>query len=162
MSDLVISTFSNKSKAEQARRELLDKDRNGALGLEDVVTVEKTQTGRIRPHHLSYFTLGGAFGGAFLGAVAGAILLNPIFVLGGLIVGFVTGLVCGLTATIGISRDTVASQAADLDPGQAALYVQPGENSARVAEEINKSAGDTLKTSICTVTEEDVQCRPWV
>lgn len=161
MGDLVVSTFRNKSQAEQARRELLDRDRDGALGLEDVVTVEKTQTGRIRLHHLSYFSLGGAFGGAFLGAVIGAILLNPIFVLGGLLVGFITGLVYGLTSTVGISRDTVRNQGLNLGPGQAALCVQPGENSVQVAEAINKSTGDTLQTSMCTIGEGDMQCRPW-
>ena len=160
MSDLVFGIFRNKSQAEVARRELLDRDRDGALGVEDAVTVEKTQTGRVKFHHLSYFTLVGAFGGAFLGALAGALLLNPIFVIGGLAVGFITGLVCGLSSTIGISPDTVRSEASNLDPGQAALCVQPGENAAQVAEELHRS--NTLQTSICTITKGDnLQCRPW-
>jgi uncharacterized membrane protein len=160
MSDLVVSIFRNKSQAEQARRKLLDRDRDGALGLEDVVTVEKTESGRIRLHHLSYFTLAGAFGGAFMGAIAGTLLLNPIFVVGGLLIGFITGLVAGF-ATIGISPDTIRDEASNLHPGQAALWVQPVENSALVAEEISKSTDDTLQTSICTLSEEAVQCSPW-
>jgi len=159
MRDLIVSIFRNKSQAEQARRELLDRDRDGVFGLEDAVTVEKTQSGRLKFHHMTYFTLGGAFGGAFLGALAGALFLNPVFVFGGLLIGLVTGLVCGFAAPIGINPDQVKSQASNLDPGQAALYVQPGDNPARVAETINNSA--TIETRICTLSERELQCKPW-
>ncbi len=162
MNNLIISTFRNESQAERAWRELLARDSNGALGLEDAVTMEKTQTGKIRFHHLSHFTLGGAVGGAFLGAVIGMLLLNPVFVAAGVLVGLITGMVFGLSSYIGIDPDTLGSQALNLDPGQAALCVQPGGKPDRIAQEIDKVIGKTVQTRICTLgEEEDLQCRPW-
>jgi len=156
MKNIIVSIFGNKSQAEQARLQLLEKDRDNALGVEDAVTMEKTQKGSVRFHHLTNFSLGGALGGAFLGALAVTVALTPIFVLAGFVIGFVIGLVYGLT-TVGIDPSDVESKADIVDPGQAALFVQPGENPAKVAEEIQKSAGD-LRTDICTLDEGQMQC----
>jgi uncharacterized membrane protein len=161
MSNLIISIFRDEPQAEKARRELLEKDRNGALGLEDVVTVEKTRTGRVRFHHVTKFTVGGAVGGAFLGMMMGVLMLNPIIAVGGLFVGFAVGLVYGLASPVGINPDAVRNQAQSLDPGQAALCVQPGNDPAQVAAEIGRGNGNTLRTDICTLSDGAVECRPW-
>ena len=71
MSNLVIGIFDNASEAEQARRHLLEKDRNGAISLEDIITAEKTETGNVRFHHVTYFILAKAIGCAFMGLLFG-------------------------------------------------------------------------------------------
>jgi len=162
MSNLVVSIFKNKSEAELARRHLLAKDRDDTLGLQDVVTVEKAETGKIRFHHLTRFTLGGTIGGAFLGMIAGILFLNPVFAVAGLFVGFITGLVYGSSSSIGINPEAARSQAQNLNPGQAALLVVPEANPAQIAEEIDQLDGAICQTSICALEGESAQCRPWI
>jgi uncharacterized membrane protein len=161
MSNLIVSIFKNKSEAELARRHLLAKDRHTTLGLQDVVTAEKAQTGKIRFHHLTRFTLGGAVGGAFLGVTAGILFLNPVFAVAGLFVGFIVGLVYGSSSSIGINPEAARSQAQNLNPGQAALFVASEGNPAQLAEQIDELEGDHRQTSICAIEGGSAQCRPW-
>ena len=161
MSNLVIGIFDNASEAEQARRHLLEKDRNGAISLEDIITAEKTETGKARFHHVTYFILAKAIGCAFLGLLFGLLLLNPVFAIAGLVLGLITGLVYGTSSPIGINPEEVRSQAQNLNPGQAALFVRPERNPAQIAEEIYRSKGATRETSICDLEGKVAQCLPW-
>src|SRR5208283_4084084 len=161
MSKLVIGIFDNSSEAELARRHLLEKDRNGALRLEDIVTAEKTKTGKVRFHHVTYFIFAKAIGGAFLGLLFGFLLLNPVFAIAGFLLGLITGLVHGTSSPIGINPEEVRSQAQNLNPGQAAIFVMPEQNPAQIAEEINRLEGAARQTSICALEEGVAQCRLW-
>jgi uncharacterized membrane protein len=161
MSNLVVSIFKNQSEAELARRHLLAKHQDDPLGLEEVVTVEKAETGKIRFHHLTRFTLGGAIGGAFLGVMLGILFLNPVFAVAGLFVGFITGLAYGSSSSIGINPEAARSQMQNLNPGQAALFVVPEGNPARIAEEIDLLEGAIHQTSICALEGESAQCQPF-
>jgi uncharacterized membrane protein len=161
MSNLVIGIFENTSEAELARRHLLEKDSNGALSLEDIITAERTETGKVRFRHVTYFILAKAIGGAFLGLLFGFLLLNPVFAIAGFFLGLITGFVYGTSSPIGINPEEVRSQAQDLNPGQAALFVRPERNPAQIAEEIYRSKGATRETSICDLEGGVAQCRPW-
>jgi len=161
MSKLVIGIFDNTSEAELARRHLLEKDRNGAVRLEDIVTAEKTKTGKVRFHHVTYFIFAKAIGGAFLGALSGLLFLNPAFAAAGIVLGLIAGLVYGTSSPIGIDPEKVKSQAQNLNPGQAALFVMPERNPAQIAEEINRLEGAARQTSICALEEGVAQCRLW-
>ena len=161
MRNLVIGIFENTSEAELARRYLLEKDRNGALRLDDIVTAEKIQRGKVRFHHVTYFILAKAIGGAFLGALIGLLFLNPVFAAAGIVLGLIAGLIYGTSSPIGINPEEVRSQAQNLNPGQAALLVMPERNPAQIAEEINRLEGASRQTSICALEAGVAQCRLW-
>jgi len=161
MSNLVIGIFENKSEAELARRHLLEKDRNSVLRVDDIVTAEKTKSGKIRFHHVTYFMLAKAIGGAFLGALGGLLFLNPVFAAAGIVLGLIAGLVYGASSPIGINPEEVKSQAQNLNSGQAAIFVMPERNPAQIAEEINWLEGAARQTSICALEEGVAQCRLW-
>ncbi|MHC1726621.1 MAG: DUF1269 domain-containing protein [Syntrophobacteraceae bacterium] len=162
MRNLVISIFQDKFQAEQARRHLLTKEREGALSIESAVTMEKTPDGKVEFHHLGSFALGGAISGAFLGVLIGIILLNPVFAFAGLVVGSIVGLVAGTTSFIGIDAEFVESQAGALNPGNTALCVQNEEGAAyAILKEIDNFKDSILQTRVCTQKGDVRQCSLW-
>ncbi len=160
MPNLVISIFENEREAERGRDHLLSVDRERTFDIEDMITMEKTETGNLRFHHLTHFTLGGAVGGAFLGGLIGALLFNPVLIAAGLFVGALIGLVAGSSSQIGIIPATISNQANNLIPGEAALCVQTSINPNLVANELNRFKGAAFRTSICTLHDGFAQCMP--
>ena len=68
--------------------------------------------------------------------------------------GLIAGLVYGTSSPIGINPEKVKSQAQNLNPGQAALFVMPERNPAQIAEEINRLEGAARQTSIALSKKE--------
>jgi uncharacterized membrane protein len=159
MSNLVISIFENENQAEAVRTRLLATDRDGSLGLEDTATVEKTQQGEIRFHHLHNSPFAGAITGAAIGTLLGILILNPVFALGGFFLGLLIGAGIGAFSHIGIDTDFAKTQAEALTPGEAALLVQNVGEADRVLEEIQKFRGNIVQTKVCTKDRDLRHCR---
>ncbi|MFZ2447829.1 MAG: DUF1269 domain-containing protein [Syntrophobacteraceae bacterium] len=158
MSNLVIGIFKDESQAEEARRRLLAKETGQALGIEDAVVMKKTSEGKVKFRHLTRETVRGAIMGAFWGAMLGLLLLNPVFLLGGLVIGFFIGLVSGALSHIGVDADFARSEAATMNAGDSAVFVLAKDNAEKVLEEIEKFNGNVVQTRLCTQLGDIREC----
>jgi uncharacterized membrane protein len=158
MDNMVLSIFESKPRAEEARRYLLAREREHQIGIDDLVILEKTGEGKLKFHHFSHLTLSGGIGGAFLGALFGILLLNPLFVVAGLLFGFVVGAIAGAFSHVGVDREFIEREVGGMLPGNAALFVMDRENAAGILEELKKFGGPILQTRICTQSPELRKC----
>ncbi len=162
MNNVAISIFKNEAEAENARAFLLGMDRDGSLGLEDVLTATKDPAGKVSFGHLTYSTLGGAILGGFIGALCGIIVLNPVFALGGLVIGLVIGGVSGASTHVGIDPEFARSEVEDMQPGSSALLIMNEGNIEHILDELEKIRGtDILGNKVCTQKGEVRQCSLW-
>jgi uncharacterized membrane protein len=159
--NLVISIFENEAEAEEVRKHLLATDRKEeSLDLVDAVVLKKTPKGKIRFAHLTRGTVGGALTGAFLGGLFGLLLLNPVFVLGGLVLGFIIGGVAG-GPSLGVDPDFAEIETASMTPGDSAVAVLVRDNAAGIIDEIGRYDGRVLGTKVCTQAGGVRQCSGW-
>ena len=111
MSDLVVTVFNDEFKAEEVRLDLRKKEEAHLVDVEDSVVLVRDKEGKVKLHHMSHFTIGGAMGGGFLGTLFGVLLLNPVFAILGLATGVVVGGVSGAMSHIGINEDFIVARA---------------------------------------------------
>lgn len=149
MRNLAIGIFENSVQAERVRNLLLNEQNTQKWNLDDAIVVEKTLNGRVKVRHLTRQTLGGALFGAFAGATIGLILLNPVFLLSGLIIGLVVGLVSGGSSHIGIDPQVAKKEAESMPPGSAAVCVLTRENAGTVLNELGRFGGNLMGTRLC-------------
>ncbi len=158
MSNLVIGIFKDEEQAEEARLHLLTKEVERGLELEDAVVMKKTVDGKVKFRHLTRATATGAVVGAFWGAMLGLLFLNPVFLLGGLVMGLFVGGVYGALSHIGVDADFVKSEAESMNPGDSAVCVLTRNDAAKVVDEINKFDGGIVQTRLCTHTADAKHC----
>lgn len=145
MSDLVISVFGDELKAEESRLDLLRRQKQHAVDLDDAVVLVRTEQGRVKLHHVTHMTFRGAVGGGFLGTLLGVILLNPVFSLFGLAAGTVMGAVSGSMAHAGIDEDFINELAEHLKPGTSALCLLVRQHLHEALKELEPFGGRIIQ-----------------
>lgn len=154
MNELVVVAFNDQHRAEEVRIDLLKMDREYLVDLEDAVVLTRDKTGKVKLHHATHLTLGGAIGGGFLGMVFGVMFLNPVFAALGLAAGAAIGAASGSMEHLGISEDFMKELAGHLQPGTSALCVLVREHLEKVLEELQKFDGKVLRASLKHEDEE--------
>ena len=148
MSDLVVAVFDNEFKAEQVRLDLRKKQAGHLADLEDAVVLVRSGEGKVKLHHMSHFTIGGALSGGVLGSLLGVLLLNPVFAVLGLAAGVVVGGISGAMSHVGIDEDFMKELADHLKPGTSALCILVRDHLERVLEEVGTFRGKVLHTPL--------------
>jgi uncharacterized membrane protein len=148
MSDLLVILFDDELKAEEVHLDLLKRRDEHLVDLDDAVVLVMNKKGKVRLHHATHLTLGGAVSGGFLGALLGVILLNPVFVVLGLTAGVALGAVSGSSTHLGIDEAFMKELAVHLKPGASALGVLVREALGEVLEELKKFNGRVFQTSL--------------
>ncbi len=157
MSELVVSVFTEEAKAEEVRLDLLKRQDEHVVDLEDAVVLVRSKGGKVKLHHVSHLTISGALSGGFMGALLGIMLLNPIFALFGLASGSIIGAVSGSMTHAGIDEDFMKDLAEHLQPGTSALCILVREHLDKVLEEIEKYGGKVFHTSLLHTDREKLK-----
>lgn len=157
MSELVISIFPEELKAEEVRLDLMKRQHEHVVDLEDAVVLVRSKEGKVKLHHVSHLTLSGAMTGGFLGTLMGVMLLNPVFALFGLAAGSMIGAVSGSMSHAGIHEHFMKDLAEQLQPGTSALCILVREQLDRVMEEIGRYHGKVFHTPLLHTDEEQLK-----
>jgi uncharacterized membrane protein len=153
MSELVVTVFSDEFKAEEVRLDLRKKEAAHLVDVEDAVVLVRNKEGKVKLHHMSHFTVGGALGGGVLGSLLGVLLMNPVFAVLGLAAGVVVGGVSGAMSHIGIDEDFMEDLAEHLKPGSSALCILVKEHLEKVLSEIKPFGGKIFQTPLLHTDE---------
>ena len=148
MSELVVAVFGDEFKAEEVRLDLRKKQAAHLGDVEDSVALVRNMRGKVKLHHMTHFTIGGALGGGFLGTLLGVMLLNPVFAALGLAAGTLVGGISGAMSHFGIDDDFMQDLAGHLKPGTSALCILVRENLERVLDELKIFNGMVFHTPL--------------
>jgi len=149
MSDLIAVAFNDTFKAEQVRLDLLQMQQKHLVDLEEAAVVVCDQKGKVRLHHVSHFTVPGAFSGGFMGALVGLMLFNPALALIGLVTGSGIGAAVGALKEVGIDERFMKNLASQLTPGSSALFILAKRaDPDRILEELKRYGGRVLQTPL--------------
>jgi uncharacterized membrane protein len=152
MSDLVAIVYPSEAKAEEVRQRLLKLQKEYLLTISDAVIAVKTESGSIKLNQLVNTTAVGAMTGSFWGLLIGVLFLNPIL---GVAVGAASGALGGALSDFGIEDSFMKELSANLQPGNAALFVLVKNMTAdKVLNGIKDAGGVVLKTSLDETKEK--------
>jgi uncharacterized membrane protein len=152
MSDLVVIEFPSEAKAEEVRQKLLDMQKDYIIELEDAVIAARQPNGQVKLNQLFHPTTAGAVTGTLWGTLIGMIFLMPLL---GAAVGAASGAVGGALADIGINDRFMKDVAADIQAGNAALFVLIRKVTAdKVLADLKGVGGKVLRTSFDHTKEE--------
>jgi uncharacterized membrane protein len=146
MSDLVAIVYPSEAEAEKVRQRLFDLRKQYLIEFSDAVIAVKTEAGPVKLNQLVNTTAAGAASGSFWGLLIGIIFLNPLI---GVALGAASGALGGALTDYGINDAFMKELAANLKPGDAALFVLIQNMTAdKVLKEIQSAGGTVLKTSL--------------
>lgn len=146
MSDLVAIVYPSEAKAEDVRQRLFNLQKEYLIQLSDAVIAVKTEAGPVKLNQLVNTTAAGAASGSFWGLLIGVLFLNPIL---GVALGAASGALSGALTDYGINDAFMKELAANLKPGDAALFLLIQNMTAdKVLKEIQDAGGTVLKTSL--------------
>jgi uncharacterized membrane protein len=157
MSDLLVILFDDELKAEEVRRDLLKKQGERPIDLEDAVVLVMNSEGKVKLHHDTYLTPGsaltdGSLGGAVtdgsLGAVLNAIIMGPILAIVGLPTDATAGVISGSPTHPVIDEEFMKELAGHLKPGTSALCILVKAALEKVFEELKGFNGKIFRTSL--------------
>jgi uncharacterized membrane protein len=152
MSDLIAVVYPTESKAEEVRKRLFELQKEYLITLGDAVIATKTDAGKIKLNQLMNVTAAGAVSGSFWGMLIGLLFLNPLV---GAAIGAASGAVGGALTDVGINDKFMKGLSANLQPGNAALFVLVQEMTAdKVLKDIERFGGVVLKTSLDETKEQ--------
>lgn len=152
MSDLVAIVYPSEAKAEEVRQRLFKLQKEYLIKFTDAVIAVKTEAGPVKLNQLVNTTAVGAASGSFWGLLIGVLFLNPII---GVAVGAASGALGGALTDYGIDDAFMKELSANLQPGNAALFVLIKEMTAdKVLKEIQDAGGTVLKTSLDDTKEQ--------
>jgi uncharacterized membrane protein len=152
MSDLVAIVYPSEAKAEEVRQRLFDLRKQYLIEFSDAVIAVKTDAGPVKLNQLVNTTAAGAASGSFWGLLIGVLFLNPLI---GVALGAASGALGGLLTDYGINDAFMKELAANLKPGDAALFVLIQNMTAdKVLKEIQGAGGTVLKTSLDDTKEK--------
>jgi uncharacterized membrane protein len=152
MSDLVAIIYPSEAKAEEVRQRLFDLQKEYLIKFSDAVIAVKTEAGSVKLNQLVNTTAVGAASGSFWGLLIGVLFLNPII---GVALGAASGALGGALTDYGINDDFMKKVAANLQPGNAALFVLIQHMTAdKVLREIQDAGGTVLTTSLDDTKEK--------
>jgi uncharacterized membrane protein len=152
MSDLVAIIYPSEAKAEEVRGRLLKMQKEYLISLGDAVIAVKNDAGEVKLNQLVNTTAIGAASGSFWGLLVGLLFLNPIL---GVAVGAASGAIGGALSDYGINDAFMKELAANIKPGNAALFLLIRHMTAdKVLREIQDAGGTVLKTSLDDAKEK--------
>src|SRR6201996_8690263 len=155
MSDLVVIVYPSEEKAEEVRQRLLKLQKEYLITINDAVIAVKTEAGTVKLNQLVNTTAVGAASGSFWGLLVGVLFLNPII---GVALGAASGALGGALTDFGINDAFMKDLAANLKPGNAALFVLIKQMTAdKVLKEIQDAGGTVLKTSLDDAKEKQLR-----
>ncbi|MBS0267433.1 MAG: DUF1269 domain-containing protein [Proteobacteria bacterium] len=146
MSDLVVIVYPTEAKAEKMRTKLASLQKEYLLQLGDAVIAVKREDGNVKLNQLVNTAATGALTGGIWGTLVGLIFLMPLL---GAAIGAASGAVGGALSDYGINDAFMKELAANLHPGDAALFVEVKKmTDDKVLEAIRGTGGVVLKTSL--------------
>ena len=152
MSDLIVIVYPTVCQAEEARKRLIDIQKEYLIALDNTVIATRTEDGRIKLDQLINTTATGAISGSFWGLFIGVLFLNPLIGAAG---GVASGAVAGALTDVGIKNSFIKKLAASLKPGNGALFLLVKMMTAdKVLKEIESFGGVVLKTSLDETKEQ--------
>lgn len=155
MSDLVVIVYPTEAKAEEVRQRLFELQKQFLITLSDAVIATKTDSGKIKLNQIVNTTAAGAASGSFWGLLIGVIFLNPLL---GVAVGAASGAIGGALADAGINDAFMKELAANLQPGNGALFLLIHNMTAdKILKEIQGYGGTVLKTSLDETKEQSLR-----
>lgn len=155
MSDLVAIVYPTESKAEEVRQRLFKLQKEYLITLSDAVIAVKTEAGPVRLNQLVNTTATGAASGSFWGLLIGVLFLNPLI---GVALGAASGALGGALSDYGINDSFMKDLAANLKPGNAALFLLIQNMTAdKVLKDIQDAGGTVLKTSLDDAKEQTLR-----
>lgn len=155
MSELLVISYDDPEKAQQARKTLLQMSREYLVDVADAVVATADEQGRIKLDQMVSLWTVGASGGALWGLLIGMLFLNPLI---GAAAGAAMGGLSGALSDYGIKDDFMKEVSSVLQPGQAALFTMARRASSdRVIENLGKSGGRILRTNLDRSKELEVR-----
>ncbi|PSH70310.1 hypothetical protein CU102_04335 [Phyllobacterium brassicacearum] len=152
MSDLIAIVYPTEPKAEEVRNRLIELQKEYLITLGDAVIATKTDAGKIKLNQMVSTTAAGAVSGSFWGLLIGVLFLNPLI---GAAVGAASGALGGALTDVGINDNFMKDLAANIQPGNAALFVLVQSMTAdKVLKDISGYGGVVLKTSLDETKEQ--------
>ncbi len=152
MSDLIVIVYPTEAKAEEVRNRLVALQKEYLITLGDAVIATKTDAGKIKLNQMVSTTAAGAVSGSFWGLLIGVLFLNPLI---GAAVGAASGALGGALTDVGINDNFMKELAANIQPGNAALFVLVQSMTAdKVLKDVSSYGGVVLKTSLDETKEQ--------
>jgi uncharacterized membrane protein len=146
MSDLIVIVYPTEAKAEEMRQKLMSLQKEYLIELSDAVIAVKQDSGKVKLNQLMNTAAVGAVSGGFWGLLIGSVFLMPLL---GASLGAASGALAGALSDFGIDDSFMKELAANLQPGNAALFVLVRKMTAdKVLEAIRGTGGTVLKTSL--------------
>lgn len=153
MSTLVAIAYPNQETAQNARSTLEQLQSQELIQIKDAI-IATNDGEKVHLNQSVNLTGAGALGGAFWGGLVGLIFLMPV---AGMAVGAASGAISGKVSDYGIDDNFAKQLSAEVDPGQAALFLMADSSSPeRVVQEMSKHnfGGKLLYTNLSAEDEE--------
>ncbi len=146
MSDLVVIVYPTEAKAEEMRQRIIGLQKEYLIQISDAAIAVMHEGGKVKLNQLLNTTALGAASGGFWGLLIGAIFLMPVF---GAALGAASGALGGALTDYGVDDRFMKELSANLQPGNAALFVLIQKmTSDKVLEALKGTGGVVLKTSL--------------
>jgi uncharacterized membrane protein len=155
MADLIAITFDNETKADAARKRVLELQSEYLISLEDAVVVSKDAEGKIKLNQMFNATAAGAASGSFWGLLVGLVFLMP---LAGVLVGAASGALAGKLSDFGINDEFMKGVASSLQPNHAALFLLVRKMTTdKVVAGLREFGGSVMRTSLDEGKEKELR-----
>ena len=153
MSTLVAIAYPDRESAEQVRRTLIEMQKEHIIELDDLVTVTRSEDGKVKLHQSASVAATGAAGGAVWGGLIGLLLLAPLF---GMAVGAAAGGAAGALTDVGIDDEFMKELGANLGEGGAAVIVLVRKSTPdKVLPRIKEYGGHVMQSSLSQEAEDN-------
>jgi uncharacterized membrane protein len=154
MSDLIAIVFPSEAKAEEARKNIVSMVKDYLVQIGDAAIAVKTQDG-VKLNQMMNTTAAGAAGGSFWGLLIGLVFLNPLL---GVAAGAASGAIAGRLTDIGVNDKFMKGLAADMQTGEAALFLLVNKiTSDKALERLQGLGGRVLQTSLDNDAEDKLR-----
>jgi uncharacterized membrane protein len=155
MSDLVVIVYPSEARAEEMRQKVISLQKEYLIEIGDAAIAVMQEGGKVKLNQLLNTTALGAVSGSFWGLLIGAIFLMPVF---GAALGAASGALGGALTDYGVNDDFMKELSANLQPGNAALFVLINRMTTdKVLEAISGTGGLVLKTSLDHSREQQLR-----
>ena len=154
MSDLVVLTFENDTKAGETLKALSEMQREHLIQLEDAAVAVKDANGKVKVTQTLERLVKGSniTSGGFWGLLIGLIFGGPLF---GAVLGMGVSALFGRKLDIGVNNGFITDVANDLQPGESALFVLSRDMTLdKVSERLRQFGGNLHHTSLTREDEE--------
>lgn len=146
MSDLVVIVYPTEARAEEMRQKIISLQKEYLIEIGDAAIAVMHEGGKVKLNQLLNTTALGAASGSFWGLLIGAIFLMPVF---GVAIGAASGALGGALTDYGVNDGFMKELSANLQPGNAALFLLIKKMTGdKVLEAIKGTGGVVLKTSL--------------